>query len=59
MDILILDDFVVHKKDVLAESSLAHAASWGPPLLFRFQSLCLGDSETTALHIGMSVIIVF
>ena len=28
--ILILEDCVVHKKDVFAESSLAHAASWRP-----------------------------
>ena len=35
--IFILEDFVVHKKDVFAESSLAHAVQRRPPLLFRFQ----------------------
>ena len=35
--ILILEDVVVHKKDAFAESFLAHAASWRPPLLLHFQ----------------------
>ena len=34
---IILEYFLVHKKDVFAESSLAHAVSWVPPLLFFFQ----------------------
>ena len=43
--ILNLKDFVVHKKDVFAESSLAHAASWGLPLPFRFQCALLWLQE--------------
>ena len=37
-EILILEDFVVLKKDVFAESSLQHAASWGPPFFFVFSA---------------------